>query len=157
VDFKNTIVIMTSNIGSQRILGYQGAFDGAGYEHMKDAVLDEMRQHFRPEFLNRVDEVIVFHALDEDHLKKIVTIQLGRVRSRLADRHITLDLTDAAKTHLVRVGYDPAYGARPLKRAIQREVENPLARQILEGKVKDGQTVVGDYAVSKGMMVFTAK
>jgi ATP-dependent Clp protease ATP-binding subunit ClpB len=157
VDFKNTIIIMTSNIGSQRILNYQGAFEGDGYEHMKEAVLDEMRRHFRPEFLNRVDEVIVFHALDEEHLKQIVTIQLGRLRQRLVERSIALELTDAAKTHLVRVGYDPSYGARPLKRAIQREVENPLARLILEGKVKDGQALVGDYDVKNGAMVFTTK
>src|SRR5208283_4260340 len=123
VDFKNTIVIMTSNVGSQRILSYQGIFAGDSCEAMKDAVLDEMRKHFRPEFLNRIDELIVFHALDEDHLKQIVLIQLRRLQERLADRKITLELTDAAKTHLVRVGYDPAYGARPIKRALQREVE----------------------------------
>jgi ATP-dependent Clp protease ATP-binding subunit ClpB len=157
VDFKNTIVIMTSNVGSQRILNYQGAFDGEGYEHMKDAVLDEMRHHFRPEFLNRIDEMIVFHSLDEDHLKKIVLIQLKRLQERLADRKITLELTDAAKTHLVRVGYDPAYGARPLKRAIQKEVENALGRLILEGKVRDGQTLIGDYDVKEAKMVFRAK
>jgi ATP-dependent Clp protease ATP-binding subunit ClpB len=157
VDFKNTIVIMTSNIGSQRILSYQGAFDGDGYERMKEAVLEEMRRHFRPEFLNRVDETIVFHALDEDHLKQIVVIQLKRLQNRLAERHIVLELTEAAKTHLVRVGYDPAYGARPLKRAIQREVENPLGRLLLEDKIKDGQTVVLDYDVKKEQTTFTPK
>ncbi len=157
VDFKNTIIIMTSNIGSQRILNYQGTFAGAGYEGMKEAVLDEMRRHFRPEFLNRVDEIIVFHALDEKHLKDIVVIQLQRLQDRLAERHITLQLTDAAKTHLVRIGYDPAYGARPLKRAIQKEIENPLGRTLLEGKIKDGQTVIGDYDVKKEQMTFTAK
>jgi ATP-dependent Clp protease ATP-binding subunit ClpB len=124
---------------------------------MKEAVMDEMRHHFRPEFLNRVDETIVFHALDEEHLKEIVLIQLKRLQERLADRRMTLELTDAAKTHLVRVGYDPAYGARPLKRALQKEVENPLGRLILEGKVRDGQTVVGDYDVKKGQMTFTTK
>ena len=157
VDFKNTIVIMTSNIGSQRILNHQGAFDGAGYEAMKDAVLEEMRRHFRPEFLNRVDELIVFHALDEKHLKNIVLIQIRRLQERLADRKITLELTDAARTHLVRVGYDPSYGARPLKRAIQKEIENALGRSILEGQVRDGQTVVGDYDVKEGRMVFRTK
>ena len=141
VDFKNTIVIMTSNIGSHRILEYRGSFDGRDYERMKEAVIEEMRRGFRPEFLNRVDEIIVFHALTEEHLKQIVEIQLGRLRARLADRHITLQLTDAARWHLVRVGYDPAYGARPLKRAIQREVETPLARKILAGEVRDGQVV----------------
>ena len=144
VDFKNTIVIMTSNIGSQRILEYRGAFAGEGYERMKAAVLDEMRRYFRPEFLNRVDEIIVFHALSEEHLKQIVEIQLERVRRRLAERHITLELTDAAKSYLVDLGYDPSYGARPLRRAIQREVETPLGRLLLEGKVKDGDRVVAD-------------
>jgi ATP-dependent Clp protease ATP-binding subunit ClpB len=157
VDFKNTIVIMTSNVGSQRILSYQGSFAGEGYEAMKEAVLDEMRRHFRPEFLNRIDEMIVFHTLDEDHLKQIILIQLRRLQERLAERKITLELTNAAKTHLVRVGYDPAYGARPLKRAIQKEVENPLGRLILEGKVRDGQTVVGDFDVKAGQMVFRTK
>ena len=141
VDFKNTIVIMTSNVGSSRILEYKGAFAGEPYERMKEAVLEEMRRHFRPEFLNRIDDLIVFHALSLEHLKEIVEILLGRVRSRLAERHITLELTDAAKTHLVEVGYDPNYGARPLKRAITKEIETPLGRLILEGKVKDGQEV----------------
>src|SRR3984885_1305043 len=111
VDFKNTIVIMTSNIGSQRILEYRGAFEGMSYERMKEAVLEEMRHHFRPEFLNRVDETIVFHGLAEEHLKQIVEIQLERLRARLADRHISLELTDAARLNLVRTGYDPHYGA----------------------------------------------
>jgi ATP-dependent Clp protease ATP-binding subunit ClpB len=105
-----------------------------------------MRSHFRPEFLNRVDEIIVFHALSEAHLKQIVEIQLGRVRARLADRHITLTLTDAARGDLVRSGYDPRYGARPLKRAIQKKVETPLGKLLLQGAVKDGQTVTVDAA-----------
>ena len=106
---------------------------------MKDAVLDELRKHFRPEFLNRVDEIIVFHALTEEHLKKIVEIQLGRLRERLAERHITLELTDAAKEHLVQVGYDPAYGARPLKRVLQKEVETNLGRKLLQGEIRTGR------------------
>jgi ATP-dependent Clp protease ATP-binding subunit ClpB len=141
VDFKNTLVIMTSNIGSQRILQYQGSFIGEVYDRMKAAVMDELRKGFRPEFLNRIDEVIVFHALSLEHLKQIIEIQLGRLRQRLAARNVTLELTDAAKEHLIRVGHDPAYGARPLKRTIQKEVETPLARLLLEGKVKDGQAV----------------
>src|SRR5205807_2640223 len=108
-----------------------------------------------PEFLNRVDEIIVFHALSEEHLKDIVVIQLKRLSERLAERHINLELTDAARTHLVRVGHDPAYGARPLKRAIQREVENPLGRLILEGKVRDGQTVVVDVDPAGSRLTFT--
>jgi ATP-dependent Clp protease ATP-binding subunit ClpB len=144
VDFKNTIVIMTSNIGSPRILEYRGAFAGQGFERMKDTVLEELRGHFRPEFLNRVDEIIVFHALSEENLKQIVDIQLNGLRKRLADRHIELELTDRARGHLVRTGYDPAYGARPLKRAIQREIETPMARRILGGEVRDGQHIVVD-------------
>ena len=144
VDFKNTIVIMTSNIGSPRILEYKGSFAGVAYERMKEAVLEELRHHFRPEFLNRVDETIVFHALSEEHLKEIVEIQLGSLRKRLAERHIEIELSDAARTHLVRTGYDPNYGARPLKRAIQREIETPLARKILAGEIRDGQHVFID-------------
>jgi ATP-dependent Clp protease ATP-binding subunit ClpB len=154
VDFKNTIVIMTSNIGSHRILEYRGAFEGEPYERMKQAVLEEMRQHFRPEFLNRVDEIIVFHALSEEHLKQIVEIQLGYLRKRLAERHIQIELTDAAREYLVRVGYDPAYGARPLKRAIQKEVETPMARLILQGEVRDGLKVVVDYDPSHKALQF---
>src|SRR5213078_1420390 len=101
---KNTIVIMTSNVGSHRILEYRGAFDGENYERMKEAVLEELRHHFRPEFLNRVDEIVVFHALSEEHLKEIVEIQLGRLRRRLEERHIDLKLSDAARVHLVRSG-----------------------------------------------------
>jgi ATP-dependent Clp protease ATP-binding subunit ClpA len=119
VDFKNTIIIMTSN--AQR---------------------DELPRLFRPEFLNRVDEIIVFHRLTEEQLKQIVEIQLRTLRARLAARHIELELTDAAMQHLVRVGYDPTFGARPLKRAIQKEVETPLARMIVSGQVREGQTVL---------------
>ena len=153
VDFKNTIVIMTSNVGSHRILEYKGSFAGEGYERMKEAVIEEMRRHFRPEFLNRVDEIIVFHALDEEHLKQIVDIQLRRLSERLAERHIQLELTDAAKTHIVRTGYDPAYGARPLKRVIQKEIETALGRMILKGEVHDGQTVLVD--ADRGRLTFS--
>src|SRR5207249_8203586 len=145
VDFKNTIVIMTSNIGGTRILEYRGAFDGPAYERMKEAVIEEMQRHFPPEFLNRVDEIIVFHALSEEHLMQIVDIQLERLRARLRDRHVEIDLTPAARRHLVRIGYDPSYGARPLKRAIQKSVETQLGFQLLEGKVRDGQSVLVDY------------
>jgi ATP-dependent Clp protease ATP-binding subunit ClpB len=157
VNFKNAIVIMTSNIGSHRILDFRGDFHGANYEHMEAAVLDELRKHFRPEFLNRVDEVVVFHALTEEQLTKIVDIQLQRLRKRLEERHIHIELTDGAKRHLVRVGYDPAYGARPLKRAIQKELETALGRQILQGTVRDGQTVVVDYDEKRGSLTFATK
>jgi len=155
VDFKNSIVIMTSNAGSHRILEYKGAFDGASYENMKAAVIEELRRVFRPEFLNRVDEIIVFHALTEEHLKEIVEIQLGYLRQRLAERHITLDLTDGARTHLVRTGYDPNYGARPLKRAIQKELETPLARLLLAGKVRDGDRVSVGYSGYEKRLTFS--
>jgi len=155
VDFKNTIVIMTSNVGSHRILEYRGAFEGDNYEQMKQAVLDEMRRHFRPEFLNRVDEIIVFHALSEEHLKQIVEIQLEHLRKRLAERHIQIELTEAARLHLVRAGYDPTYGARPLKRAIQKEIETPLGRRILRGEVRDGQIIRVGYDSGPGELTFT--
>ncbi|MBM3774451.1 MAG: ATP-dependent chaperone ClpB [Acidobacteria bacterium] len=154
VDFKNTIVIMTSNVGSHRILEYRGAFEGRDYERMKDAVIEEMRRHFRPEFLNRVDEIIVFHALSEEHLKQIVEIQLERLRARLAERHIQIELTDDARSHLVRSGYDPVYGARPLKRAIQKQIETRLGRLLLEGGIRDGQTVVADLDRARDELVF---
>ncbi|HXG67349.1 MAG TPA: ATP-dependent chaperone ClpB [Blastocatellia bacterium] len=141
VNFKNTIIIMTSNVGSQLILEYSGQLEGDRYESMKESVLEALRQHFRPEFLNRVDEIIVFHALTQEDLKQIVDIQLERLRARLAERRIALELTDEARTYLAEVGYDPVYGARPLKRAIQREIETPLSRLILKGDVRDNSVV----------------
>jgi ATP-dependent Clp protease ATP-binding subunit ClpB len=154
VDFKNSIVIMTSNVGSHRILDYRGSFDGADYAIMRATVLDELRQHFRPEFLNRVDEIIVFHALTEDELLTIVDLQLERLRRRLAERRITLVLSDAAKRHIVNVGYDPHYGARPLKRTIQKELETPLGRKILSGEIQEGQTVDVGFDENRGELTF---
>jgi ATP-dependent Clp protease ATP-binding subunit ClpB len=156
VDFKNTIVIMTSNLGSHRILQYKGSYVGEVYDRMKAAVLDELRKHFRPEFLNRVDEVIVFHALSEEDLKKIVDIQLRRLRRRLEERHIHLELSDEARDYLARVGYDPAYGARPLKRTIQKEIETVLGRLLLQGQLRDGQTVRVDYSADQEGLTFEA-
>jgi ATP-dependent Clp protease ATP-binding subunit ClpB len=155
VDFKNTIVIMTSNIGSHRILEHRGAFSGADYAVMRATVLDELRQHFRPEFLNRVDEIIVFHALSEEQLADIVDIQLQRLRKRLGERRITLELDEAAKRHIVKVGYDPNYGARPLKRTIQKELETPLGRKILGGEINDGDTVLVGFDDIRGDLTFT--
>jgi ATP-dependent Clp protease ATP-binding subunit ClpB len=157
VDFKNTIAIMTSNVGSQRILEYHGGFEGESYERMKEAVIEEMRHHFRPEFLNRVDETIVFHSLAEEHLKQIVEIQLNRLRARLAERHIAMELTDTARANLVRTGYDPHYGARPLKRAIQKKVETPLGKLLLKGAIRDGQTVMVDAEGITGDLKFSAR
>jgi ATP-dependent Clp protease ATP-binding subunit ClpB len=157
VDFKNVIVIMTSNIGSHRVLDYQGAFEGEEYRRMKEAVLSELRSAFRPEFLNRLDEIIVFHALSEEHLKHIVEIQLAGLRARLAERHIVLELTDTARTRLVREGYDPNYGARPLKRAIQREIETPLAKRILAGEARGGQIIHIDADRNGSGLVFETR
>ncbi|HEY1655965.1 MAG TPA: ATP-dependent chaperone ClpB [Candidatus Tumulicola sp.] len=154
VDFKNTIVIMTSNIGSHRILEHRGSFDGADYAVMRATVLEELRQHFRPEFLNRVDEIIVFHALTEKQLEEIVDIQLRRLRKRLAERRIVLDLSDAAKRHIVKVGYDPSYGARPLKRTIQKELETPLGRRLLAGEIAEGDTVDVGFDDVRGELTF---
>ena len=156
VDFKNTIIIMTSNLGSHRILEFRGGFEGSEYDMMKISVMEEMKRFFRPEFLNRVDETIVFHALSEEHLKEIVEIQLNSVRGRLADRKIELVLTDAARAQLVRIGHDPTYGARPLKRAIQKEIETPLARRLLSGEIRDGMRVNVDMDPATGNLRFDA-
>src|SRR6185503_9022542 len=121
VDFKSTVLIMTSNIGSPQILEAQQ--NGSSYEDVRAVVIGELRRHFRPEFLNRVDETVVFHPLQTDQLTKIVEIQLERLRSRLAERRITLVLSQPALRHLSERGYDPVYGARPLKRLIQQEIE----------------------------------
>ncbi|MBD5606898.1 MAG: ATP-dependent chaperone ClpB [Candidatus Eremiobacteraeota bacterium] len=155
VDFKNTILIMTSNIGSNRILDFSGSGGGAEYAVMRATVLDELRRHFRPEFLNRIDETVVFQALTEEQLEKIVRLQLDRLRARLADRRIALDISDGAVRHLVKVGFDPVYGARPIKRAIQRELETPLGRKILGGDVRDGDRVFVDYEEQRGELTFT--
>ena len=145
VDFKNTVVIMTSNVGSQLILGYRGGADTEAYDRMKADVLDALRREFRPEFLNRVDETVVFHSLDRDHLQRIVDIQLDHLRARLAERRIGLELTARAKDHFAQAGYDPTYGARPLKRLLQKEIETQLGRKIIAGEVGDNDRVVIDY------------
>jgi ATP-dependent Clp protease ATP-binding subunit ClpB len=157
VDFKNTVVIMTSNIGSQLILAYRGGDDAESYRQMKNEVLEAMRQHFRPEFLNRVDETVVFHSLSREHLQQIVDIQLEHLRARLAERHIVLELSDRAREHIALVGYDPSYGARPLKRVIQKEIETPLGRLLLKGDIQDGQAVLVDYDRAGGALKFTVK
>ncbi len=139
VDFKNTVVIMTSNIGSQFIQDYRN--DEA---EMRRQVTDAMRQHFRPEFLNRVDDIIIFHPLDTEVLKKIVGMQVSLVQKRLADRKIEIELTDAARELLAEEGFDLVYGARPLKRVVQRDILNPLAARLLSGEVKEGSRVLVD-------------
>lgn len=147
VDFKNTVLIMTSNIGSQHILQYQmeAALKGdEAYDAMRDRVLEALREHFRPEFLNRIDETVVFHALTAAELKHIVDLQIRFLNRRLAERKIALEPTEMAKQWLADEGYDPMYGARPLKRLIQKEIENPLALAMLEGKFSDGDKIVID-------------
>ncbi|WP_295820180.1 ATP-dependent chaperone ClpB [uncultured Deinococcus sp.] len=147
VDFRNTLIILTSNIGSPLILEMQHRGEDA--DDIRDAVLGELQGHFRPEFLNRVDDIIVFDALTEADLTRIVEIQLGSLRKRLAERRVTLHLSDAAKARLAQIGYDPAFGARPLKRAISREIETPLAREILQGHVPESSTLNVDYDGSR--------
>ena len=141
VDFKNTVIVMTSNLGSHLIQ----AMTNEPYEAIKGAVWQEVKEHFRPEFLNRIDEVVVFHALGQDHITNIARIQLQRLRERLAKMDMALDISDAALTHLASAGYDPVFGARPLKRAIQQHIENPLSRLILEGKLVPKDVVPVDY------------
>jgi ATP-dependent Clp protease ATP-binding subunit ClpB len=154
VDFKNTAVIMTSNVGSHLILAYRGGDDSDSFEQMKKEVLGVLRQQFRPEFLNRVDEIVVFHSLSREQLKQIVEIQLERLRARLAERHIMLELTEGAREYLAAAGYDPQYGARPLKRAIQKELETPLGKLLLKGEVSDGQKVIVDREGARGALNF---
>ncbi|MBW4681862.1 MAG: ATP-dependent chaperone ClpB [Microcoleus vaginatus WJT46-NPBG5] len=142
VDFKNTIIIMTSNIGSQYILDIAG--DEGRYEEMRSRVMEAMRNNFRPEFLNRIDEAIIFHGLQKSELRQIVKLQVARLEKRLGDRKMSLKLSDAALDFLAEVGYDPVYGARPLKRAIQRELETQIAKGILRAEFNDGDTIYVD-------------
>jgi ATP-dependent Clp protease ATP-binding subunit ClpB len=144
VDFKNTLIIMTSNIGSPLLME---GLDSKGEitEKTRKSVMTELRRHFRPEFLNRIDEIVLFKPLTLDEIKKIVDLLLGQLRGRLAERRITLNLTDAAREHIGREGYDPVYGARPLKRYLQREVETRLSRKLLSGEIPDGSTLTLAY------------
>ncbi|MBI2762533.1 MAG: ATP-dependent chaperone ClpB [Chloroflexi bacterium] len=158
VDFKNTVVIMTSNIGSQVIAGYAGqGEDAETYEAMKRQVTDALRQHFRPEFLNRVDEVIVFHALTDADLTAIVDLLLADLQVRLTGQELSLELTASARALIAREGHDPSFGARPLKRTIQRLVENPFARALIEGTFKPGDRIVGDADPVGSTLVFSTE
>jgi ATP-dependent Clp protease ATP-binding subunit ClpB len=138
VDFRNTVIVMTSNLGSQRIQELAGA---ANYERMKAEVMEIVGQHFRPEFINRIDDVVVFHPLESEHIRKIVDIQLAYLHRRLAERDIALVLSPEARERLAQAGFDSVYGARPLKRAIQQQLENPLAQRILRGDFGPGDTI----------------
>ena len=151
VDFRNTVIIMTSNLGSSLIQDMAGE---ENYERMKTAVMDVVGTHFRPEFINRIDEVVVFHPLDQAEIRKIADIQLNNLRKRLAARELGLQITESALDLLAQAGFDPVYGARPLKRAIQQQVENPLAQQILASKFMPGDTVMVE--VANGKLTFSA-
>ncbi|WOB43187.1 ATP-dependent chaperone ClpB [Thermoleptolyngbya oregonensis NK1-22] len=151
VDFRNAIVVMTSNIGSEHILDVSG--DDSKYEEMRKRVMDALRNHFRPEFLNRVDDIILFHALSLKELRQIVGIQLQRIHRLLADQKLRMELTPDAQNYIADAGFDPVYGARPLKRAIQREIENPLATKLLENAFSEGDTIlvtVGEHGLVFG-------
>jgi ATP-dependent Clp protease ATP-binding subunit ClpB len=152
VDFRNTVIIMTSNLGSQVIQELSGE---ANYDKMKSAVMEIVGQHFRPEFINRVDDIVVFHPLGREQLRSIVDIQLGYLRKRLADRDLAITLDDAARDLLGIAGFDPVYGARPLKRAIQSQVENQLAQRILRGEYPPGSNVA--ITAKDGVLVFAKK
>jgi ATP-dependent Clp protease ATP-binding subunit ClpB len=155
VDFRNTVVVMTSNLGSQLIQDLMGKETGRkeeDYSAIKEAVMEVVRQHFRPEFINRIDESVVFHPLGAAQIRAITEIQTIGLRKRLAERSIGLEISEAALSKLAEAGYDPVYGARPLKRAIQTLVENPLARDLLDGKFAAGDTVKID--VKSGTIAF---
>ena len=140
VDFKNTVIIMTSNVGSQWIEEMAGVDD----REMRSRAMDALRTQFRPEFLNRLDEIVFFNSLTAEHIKQIVEIQLGYLRKRLSDRKIEIEVTDRAEQELAAEGFDPTYGARPLKRTIQKRIQDPLAMKILEGEFHDGDHITVD-------------
>ena len=152
VDFRNTVIVMTSNLGSDLIQELAGE---ENYDAMKRAVMGVVGQHFRPEFINRVDESVVFHPLARDQIRGIAGIQLEGLRERLAEREMQLDVSDAFIDQLVEAGFDPVYGARPLKRAIQQQLENPLAQRLLAGDFGPGQRIVADWAA--GEATFSAE
>jgi len=146
VDFRNCVIVMTSNIGSQQIQELAGE---ANYAAMKAAVLESVTQHFRPEFINRIDEVVVFHPLAREQIRAIASIQIEYLRKRLRDRDMGIEISDAALDKLGEAGFDPVYGARPLKRAIQQQLENPLAQDILSGRFMPADVIEVDLAEGK--------
>lgn len=147
IDFSNTVIVMTSNIGSEHILDVAG--DDSKYDEMQRRVMTALQKHFRPEFLNRIDDTILFHPLSRAELGEIVVLQLRRIQAMLADKKIIIELTEAARTYIADLGYDPVYGARPLKRAIQRELQNPIATKLLENTFVDGDTILVDLTDKK--------
>jgi ATP-dependent Clp protease ATP-binding subunit ClpB len=149
VDFRNTVIIMTSNLGSQQIQEFAGE---KNYARMKSAVMEVVQQSFRPEFINRIDDIVVFHPLGTKQIRAIVDIQLAYLRKRLAERNMDLVLEDTARDLLGEAGFDPVYGARPLKRAIQQQIENPLAERILKGEFQPGERI--RVGVRDGQLTF---
>jgi ATP-dependent Clp protease ATP-binding subunit ClpB len=149
VDFRNTVLIMTSNLGSRHM--------GLGFadDDSHEAVLADMREHFRPEFLNRIDEIVVFEPLDPDQIRQIVDVQIRRIEERMHERDLTLVVDQSAREHLAHTGYDIAYGARPLKRALQKQVENPISKLVLSGKAGPGDTVTATLAEGDKTLSFT--
>ena len=166
VDFRNTVLIMTSNVGAEALkrnkyVGFNIQDGEQDYKDMKSKVMEEMKKAFRPEFVNRIDEIIVFHALERKHLKEIVTLMSDQLTKRLKEQDIDIELTDAAKEKISVEGYDPEYGARPLRRAIQKHIEDRLSEELLKGTVLTGQKVVidvrdGEFIVETGGANITA-
>ena len=152
VDFKNTVIIMTSNIGTQ----YIQTVDEHMVDRVRSQVMEQLRQHFKPEFLNRVDDIIIFVSLGLAQIKKIVDIQVEKLVARLTERRLTVEVTEATREFLAKAGFDPQFGARPLKRAIQRELQDPLAKALLEGKFKAGDKIVIDVPSEEEGVVFRA-
>ena len=153
VDFRNTLIVLTSNLGSELLAAHKADEELSG--HDRDQIMGVVRKHFRPEFLNRLDEILIFNRLGKKHMHRIVDIQIARLAARLADRNIALTLENTGRDWLADVGYDPMYGARPLKRVIQRSLENSLAQMILEGKVQDGDEVL--VSANKDGIIITAE
>jgi ATP-dependent Clp protease ATP-binding subunit ClpC len=162
VDFTNTVVIMTSNVGTAfgakgGTLGFRQSGDVGTFDdtRLKGDIQDSLRKHFRPEFLNRIDEIIVFHTLTKEHVIEIVDLQMKEIAERLGEHDVTIELTDPARTWLAEQGYDPAFGARPLRRTLQKQVESPLSIKLLRGEFKEGDVVVIDHNEAEGLVFVT--
>jgi ATP-dependent Clp protease ATP-binding subunit ClpC len=157
IDFRNTIIIMTSNVGAdllkkQTVMGFGAPAEGHDYDSMRDKILDETKRVFKPEFLNRLDEIIVFHSLGKPELLRIVDLEVDKVLTRIRAKEIHIELKESAKEFLIEKGYDPQYGARPMRRAVERYLEDPLAEELLRGNVKSGETV--EVAAADGKLTF---
>jgi ATP-dependent Clp protease ATP-binding subunit ClpC len=157
IDFRNTIIIMTSNVGAellkkQTVMGFGAPLEGHDYDSMRDKILEETKRVFKPEFLNRLDEIIVFHSLGKPELLRIVDLEVDKVLKRIKAKEVHIELTQSAKEFLIDKGYDPQYGARPMRRAVERYLEDPLAEELLRGHVKPGDTV--EVVATDGKLTF---